>query len=184
MGEARRPSGQMPGGREWCDRWQGAISRVDVTVPSALASVRLPPLIKPHHSWMNRQTWPGVFWHLMVNYANLRCECRGANDSRRPSEAPTPDSPPHFSLADHHLQKSYPVSTTLAPKRTLGYSAEKERHEGRVECDVARAPPSPTRGERRRGDHNQREAVTTIRGRLGGGSFPSVHMANRPLLST
>ena len=75
---------------------------MDVTVPSALASVRLPPLIKPHHSWMNRQTRPRVFWHLMVNYANLRCECRGANDSRRPSEAPTQDSPPHSSLLTPH----------------------------------------------------------------------------------
>lgn len=147
MGEERRPSGEMRGGREWRDRWQGAISRVDVTVPSALASVRLPPLIKPHHSWMNRQTWPRVFWHLMVNYANLRCECRGANDSRRPSEAPTRDSPPHSSLADHQLQKSYLVSTILAPERTLGYPAE-ERREGRVEWDVARTR-SPPRDERR-----------------------------------
>lgn len=126
LGEECRPSDKTQGGRELYERWQRAISRVDVTVPSALASVSLPPLIKPHHSWMNRQTRPRVFWHLMVNYANLRCEGRGANDSRRPCEAPTRDSPAHSSLADHQLQKSYPVSTTLAPERTLGYFAEDE----------------------------------------------------------
>lgn len=126
VGEGCRPSDETQGGRELYARCQRAISRVDVTVPSALASVSLPPLIKPHHSWMNRQTRPRVFWHLMVNYANLRCEGRGANDSRRPCEAPTRDSPVHSSLADHQLQKSYPVSTTLAPERTLGCLAEDE----------------------------------------------------------
>lgn len=126
VGQECRPSDKTRGGRELYERWRRAISRVDVTVPSALASVSLPPLIKPHHSWMNRQTWPRVFWHLMVNYANLRCEGRGANDSRRPCEAPTRASPAHSSLADHQLQKSYPVSTILAPERTLAYLAGRE----------------------------------------------------------